>query len=57
MFQMSLSMTATPPPTPPPIQRERDPCIRSEAFETIDPGYEKYLRKKRKKKGREAWRQ
>lgn len=50
-------MSALPEPTPPPQVHDLGPFVRSEKWQIIDPGYEKYLRKKRKKKDREAWRQ
>jgi hypothetical protein len=50
-------MTATPEPVPPPPIHDIGPFIRSEKWEAINPGHDRYLRKKRRKKTREAWRQ
>jgi hypothetical protein len=53
-----MAIHATPEPRPDPLaQLTLGPCIRSEEWRVDTDGYERYLRKKRNKAKREAWRQ
>lgn len=57
LFVQSATMQASAPPQPPPIRVPEQAIMRPEEFRIDNPGYDKYVRRKKRKQAREAWRQ